>query len=110
MGYMRHHAIIVTGWKDETIEVAHAKAKEIFGDSVTEILPNAINGYRTLFIGPDGSKEWWADSDQGDKRREEFKAWIKENYKMWLEAAEVQYYDEKNELWIKGIPEIKNEN
>ncbi len=110
MGYSRHHAIIVTGWSDEgkSIELAHAKAKEIFGDSVTEILPKATNSYRTFFIGPDGSKEWWPESDAGDKRREEFKAWVAENYKLWLEAAEVQYHDEENELWVKRIPEIKS--
>jgi hypothetical protein len=106
MGYSRHHAIVVTSWDEKHIELAHAKAREIFGDHVTEILPPATNGYRTFLIGPDGSKEWWPESDAGDKRRAEFRQWV-ETSKMWLDAAEMQYHDEESHLWIKGIPDVQ---
>lgn len=101
---MRHHAIIVTGFSKDRILPAHEKAKEIFGAHVTEILPEVTNGYLTFFIGPDGSKEGWPESDDGDKKRYEFKEWVKKNYKLWLEVAEVQYHDEEDELWVKRIP------
>lgn len=106
MGYCRHHAIIVTSWDKVHINAAHVKAKEIFGDQVTELLPTATNGYQTFLIGPDGSKEWWPDSDKGDQRRKDFREWM-EASKMYFDAAEVQYHDEENSLWIKGIPDLK---
>lgn len=109
MGYMRHHAIIVSGWSDERVAPAHAKAKEIFGNSVTEILPEVTNGYRSFFIGTDGSKEGWSESDDGDSRRERFKAWVSENYRLWLDVAEVQYADENDDLWVKRVPEVRND-
>ncbi|MBK8434452.1 MAG: hypothetical protein IPL28_25580 [Chloroflexi bacterium] len=36
----------------------------------------AMNGYRSLLICPDGSKEGWPDSDKGDERREEMREWL----------------------------------
>lgn len=99
MGYMRHHAIIVTA-SDKNIEPIHIKAKEIFGDATSNILPAAVNGYRSFFIGPDGSKEYWQMSDEGNSRREDFKRWLNDPrqanayYPRW---AEIQYGDENGE-------------
>lgn len=104
MGYMRHHAIIVSSWKEEHIVLAHNKAKEIFGTLVTEILPEVVNGYRSFFIGTDGSKEGWAQSSEGDLRREIFKKCVRES-KLYLDVAEVQYADEDGVLWVKAVPE-----
>lgn len=102
MGYMQHHAIIVTAYNDR-IYPLHVKAIDIFGDAVTEILPSAINGYRSFFVGPDGSKEGWPESDAGNARRQEFNEWLKENNQSH-DAAEVQYHDEGNDLWVKSLP------
>lgn len=79
MGYMRHHAIIVSGndgYGDETMQKAHAEAKNIF-PHVSEILPTPVNGYVSFFIPPDGSKEGWHDSHKGDARREMFIDFLK---------------------------------
>lgn len=98
MGYMRHHAIIVTSWSERIIE-AHQKALEIFGDwEVTPIQRTRVNVYDTFFIGPDGSKEGWEDSDAGDRRRDEFVAWLDtqryDDHSTWLKWAVVQYGDD----------------
>lgn len=74
MGYMRHHAIIVTSSLPDRemgadyIDLAHAKAVEL-GMSVTSVTDEVTNGYRSFLIAPDGSKEGWGESDAGDSRR-----------------------------------------
>lgn len=78
MGYIRHHAIIVTTWKKELLSLAHEKAKEIFRITVSEIIRSPLNDYYSFFIAPDGSKEERSDSYEGDKKRKQFIEWIHE--------------------------------
>lgn len=73
MGHVAHHAIIVTGWDENLVERAHAIATETF-DNVTPIAGSYVNGYRSFLVAPAGSKEGWTESDDGDDRREKFKA------------------------------------
>lgn len=77
MGYYEHHAIVVTCYREMATKTARDEAIEIFGEEfVTEILQAPINVWYTFFIAPDGSKEGWVESDIGDRKREEFLAWI----------------------------------
>lgn len=85
MGYLKHHAIVVTSWRKEAIEEAHAKALEIFVnfDSfmsgkawVSPISEPGVNGQRSFFVAPDGSKEGWSQSVAGDEQRKEFCDWL----------------------------------
>lgn len=81
MGYIKHHAIIVTTSINELMKLAHEKAKEIFKNTVSEIVLSNINGFKSFFIAPDGSKEGWGESKDGDIRRDEFIDWInKQSY------------------------------
>jgi len=91
MGYMNHHAIIVTASSGEGINKVHAKACEIFGELCSEIIDSKMNGYATFFVAPDGSKEGWQDSDEGDERRTEFKDWLKIDRHYSIEAVEIYY-------------------
>jgi len=76
MGYIRHHAIVVTGC-GSSVTLVQSKAWAIFGeDLVSPILPKQINGFESFFIQPDGSKEGWPESDLGDDQRMEFLNWI----------------------------------
>ncbi len=79
MGYIRHHAIIVTSWDEKAIRKARKKAKEIFDDLVTRATESKVNGFYTFLICPDGSKEGWEESDMGDAGRKAFIKWIKSN-------------------------------
>lgn len=88
MGYRRHHAIIVTGCD---LKQVHKKAKKIF-PQVSEILPPLINFTESFFIPPDGSKEGWADSNEGDDRRQEFIIYLHRKTCDWVE---VQYGDDE---------------
>ena len=77
MGYIKHHAIVITSWDEKLIRKARRKAKQIFGKQVSGIVPSVINAYDSFFIGPDGSKEGRDDSHSGDANREKFIAWVK---------------------------------
>lgn len=103
MGYMRHHAIIVTTFNEELIEKVYVKAKEIF-PVMSEVLSSKMNGYKSIFIPPDGSKEGWIDSDEGDTRREMFKKWLVSQLygdtSSPFEWVEIQYGDDEKETKI----------
>jgi hypothetical protein len=97
MGYMRHHAIVVTSWNSGMLEMAHSKAKEIF-QQVAPITPETVNGYVSFLIAPDGSKEGWDHSDTGDRCRDEFIAWLDsqryEDNSTSLQYVEIQFGDD----------------
>lgn len=78
MGYIRHHSIAITSWDNELIKKAHEKATQIFKNRTSTLLDSDINGYKSFFIAPDGSKEGWRESDIGNTQRNIFKDWIKE--------------------------------
>lgn len=95
MGYIRHDAIIATSGNPEHLKAAHEKALEI-GLPCSEIIMSPTNGYETFLIAPDGSKEGWGASDEGDKMRDEWKAWIRghdvmKGQFMWVDWAHISY-------------------
>jgi hypothetical protein len=103
MGYMRHHAIIVTSWKRELLEQAHARAVEL-GMSVSEVTGEVTNSYRSFLVAPDGSKEGWDTSDQGDAARAALVEWLDdqryEDRSTSLNWVEVQFGDDNRETRI----------
>ena len=94
MGYMCHHAIVVTGCVDGAAKKAREEALKIF-DHVSEIMPG-MNGYETFLIPPDGSKEWWPDSDRGDENRNTYIEWLSKS-SGGMDWAEIQYGDENGD-------------
>lgn len=99
MGFMSHHAIIVTGCT-VSLPTAHKKAKKIFNDVgcirlVSNIITSPCNDYKSFFIAPDGSKEGWDTSELYDQKREKFISWLKqENSYDW---ALIQYGNDADE-------------
>lgn len=85
MGTISHDALIVSGWESSAVETAHKAAMEVAAAMVEEHDPHhtdwtqligpvqsgVMNGYCFFFVAPDGSKEWWGHSDQGDQLREQ---------------------------------------
>ena len=96
MGYMRHHAIVVTSWDIASLQHAHDVASGYF-DWVSPISPRAMNYYRSFFIPPDGSKEGWEESNDGDDARDQFIEWLElqcyEDGSSCYDWVEVQYGD-----------------
>ena len=75
MGYIRHNAIVVTTWDEKRMGAAVDKAHEI-GLSFIGPSADVVNGYRTMMVIPDGSKEGWDESEYGDTRRQAFRDWL----------------------------------
>ena len=75
MGIMYHHAIVVTSSDEKLLDDAYEAASLVFS-WVSPVSPQAVNGYRSFFIPPDGFKEGWQPSDEGDQRRQEFIDWM----------------------------------
>lgn len=101
MGYVVHHAIVVTSWNYDRLRVARDKAFELLPGLVTEIIETRVNRDYSFFVGPDGSKEGWEESDEGDRQRDQFIAWLNtqrhEDHSTWLHWAEVAYSsDDRN--------------
>ena len=84
MGWIRHHAFIVTGMHEwppsmattKSTPDAHAEAERI-GLLVSPIVEHVINGTSSFLVSPDGSKEGWNTSDEFDKKRHEFREWLR---------------------------------
>ncbi len=97
MGYMRHHAIVVTSCFEDKILEVHGAARFLFKGNVTSITGPVINGYRSFMVAPDGSKEDWSESEEGNTKRDEFIAYMKtfcyEDGSSPLDWAEVQFGD-----------------
>jgi hypothetical protein len=77
MGYMQHHAIVVTSFDKVKIGEALEHAKALGDMRVTAIVESNINGYHTFCVVPDGSKAGWHESEHGDSCRERLKAWLR---------------------------------
>lgn len=96
MGYIAHHSIVVTGMEKDVTEI-QLKAIEIFGvDDISPIMMARTNHYFSFFIQPDGSKEGWDESNEGDSLREQFIEYLMKSgsskgpYCYWVEVR----YDE----------------
>ncbi len=97
MGYMRHHAIVVTGNEDR-VAAAHAEAAKRFdGRFLSNLTDTAVNGYRSFLVGPDGSKEGWPESKHGDELRAAFIRYLRTQFLGWVE---VQFDDDEKETKV----------
>lgn len=91
MGYVRHNAIIATGWQSEAVDALVAYATSLGAEAIRG--SEQINGYITVCITPDGSKEGWSNSDDGDDRRSKIREWLlgADSRKQYFEWCEVAY-------------------
>jgi hypothetical protein len=97
VGYIRHHAIVVTGLQYDDlpqdfpmVSDARAAAIEAGCSLVTEVVGPGLNGTASFLVAPDGSKEGWNESDQGDTARGRLIAWLRdEAHSGYFDWAEV---------------------
>jgi hypothetical protein len=75
MGRIWHHAIVVSSYMEDLIRRAHLKAESL-GCNCTDVTREGVNGWASFLVAPDGSKEGWPDSDEGDARRDSFISWL----------------------------------
>lgn len=111
MGYMRHHAIVVSSWNEELLRKAHAQADAVFtafrsqeerrslADLVSPVIPYIVNGGGSFLIAPDGSKEGWETSNVANQARDHLIAWLNEQRyedgSSALRWVEVQFADDE---------------
>lgn len=105
MGYIRHVAIIVTdGGYGDWIEQAQREASRIFGSRASGVVPTSVNGNWSFFIGSDGSKLGWEESETAAAQRHEFKAWLRrqeyDDGSSPFRWVEVQYGDDEGEALV----------
>jgi hypothetical protein len=86
MGTINHHAVIATTWDEELFQLTKLACHNLTGTFTFG--PPTINGYQTVILVPDGSKEGWADSDAGDTARAKF-----------IEHLQTSDYDDGSSPW-----------
>jgi hypothetical protein len=89
MGWIVHHAIIVTSYRKLDIDRAYEQAQAIF-PAVSPPIESTVNGYWSFLSPPDGSKEGWPSSDEGDEERQRFAQWVADESAS-LTVVEVAY-------------------
>ena len=76
------------------VEQTRAKAEEL-GMVVSAVAKSRVNGYSSILVAPDGSKEGWEDSAAGDAKRAALRAWLNsqkyEDGSSSMEWCEVSY-------------------
>lgn len=93
MGYVLHHAIVATCWQDGAAEKLRDHAESVGAEAL--VGKEQTNGYRTVCITPDGSKEGWDASEEGNKQRRQIVEWLRTNAdETYFEWCEVKYGDD----------------
>lgn len=107
MGYERHHCIIVSSWKKTLVEEVRLMAIQMFCGGlagVTEIINSGVNAFYTFLIGPDGSKEGWLHSFEGDAARLSYTNYLDsfryEDGSSAIAWVEVQFRDDNDKTMI----------
>ena len=82
MGYIKHEAVIITATNHykgdgeitypvrDAIEALRAEMPEKIARLLSPMLGVGVNGTYSYCFAPDGSKEGWPDSSEGDEWRE----------------------------------------
>jgi hypothetical protein len=105
MGMINHNVVIATGWQESDFEeittwINQLKEKD---QKLFTVSQKQINGYFTIYCGPDGSKEGWDDSNRGDDIREKFIFKLNKGYWSWIEVG----YGEFGQTILQGNNENK---
>ena len=85
MGIFQHHTVIATTWYYECADKFQEWIDSELNDRERQLIVKAgswVNGYHTFVLVPDGSKEGWEDSNEGDSLRDRM-VWrlVFDNYK-----------------------------
>lgn len=78
MGTIHHHAVVATTWSKEVFNGIQDWV-DAGGENFFVSDDARTNGYRTLVLTPDGSKEGWDASNIGNILRDAFVARLEED-------------------------------
>ncbi len=95
MGIEHNHVVIATTWNDEAVNKVKAWIAG-YNDAEQESLhelkklflfsESVVNSKTTVILAPDGSKEGWGLSNDGNRLRKAFIKQLKENWE-WVEVG-----------------------
>jgi hypothetical protein len=109
MGYIKHHAIVVVAWDHEAAIAACFKAKEL-EMCTSDVSVSQTNGYFSFMILPDGSKEGWERSKEGDAQRTAYIEWLRTQSGLdWAEVVLDVDGDRAfvaRHKWKKGVDDV----
>jgi hypothetical protein len=96
MGYIVHDYILITHWDCEELKKVHKEICRIWKkyfdtSSVSSVIHSPINGYGTILICPDGSKEGWTESNYGDAARADILNYLK---KQKIKSLKISHTEE----------------
>lgn len=74
VSFHRHDAIVVTSWNRRGLDASREFAKAL---SLSPTPVVATGDHYSFLIPPDGSKENWFESNEADKKREEWKTMVR---------------------------------
>lgn len=93
MGYFAHDVVLVTGGPDmeEKVSAFRDSLPEEWRKLVVGPVPSVVNFESNYVFLPDGSKEGWPTSDQGDKYRREFTKLFQESSQFYGDVLTVRF-------------------
>lgn len=114
MGYIRHHAIVVTGptysgvgpefrtnIHDVRARVVQLARNDV---NVTGVVSGTANSMGSFLVAPDGSKEGWEESRRADAAREEIIRYLDslayEDGSTSFDYVEIQFGDDDKETKV----------
>lgn len=108
MGYMIHNAIVITSWSQPLAEEAATYARRLGMQVLGPSEPLNPNGYCSVLICPDGSKDGWDESTLGGNRRTILRQWlmnqVAEDGGTSFEWAEIEYGSDDETAKIVAHP------
>ena len=77
MGTINHNAILATTWDDKRYRAMLKWVRKNVSEDQNFLVVSknpriTLNGYKTIVLIPDGSKEGWDTSDEADELRQRF--------------------------------------
>ena len=81
MGIINHNAVVATTWNENEVLRIKEWVKSLDEKTQAAFLfgPRVVNGYATVILVPDGSKEGWDESTKGDVLRSRFTSKLEES-------------------------------
>jgi len=79
MGVINHDAVLATTWDDKAVDKFRAWLDKRVPEDLKDLFhigPVVTNSYQTVVMMPDGSKEGWDASEEGNRVRDDFIAFI----------------------------------
>lgn len=66
---------------------------------ISSLVGGQMNGVMSFFIAPDGSKEGWGTSTEGDQARQQFISWVRAHTE-WVDWVLVEFGQDSYDIRV----------